>query len=551
MRKNECLSRERPIEESVDGADLPGSSCKLMSTAGGEELSPYASPCFQISGYWVDSPSTSSTGCLSLLSQKGKQWLHDWTGIYPSDPIPPSSTVMNRRTAFPNREFLPFPQRDATIDLLQLYFAEMHSLCPLFDEEVVTADVQQLFDSNEPDLPGETWTCTHAILALACTLKQSMHLAASLHFKSAMSSLSSIIISPPSFCSVQSLLAMALFLAGTLMPRPASNLISLAIRLLHNLGPKESHDGNSASCELYNRLLAISHGLEIDIALRFGTPPIYCAYGWDTPLPTEDIDRAYTQPDIDDEERMKYKIFRSIRELTVIKREIYAKLYSTAAKDLDETAVLIIVRDLDQTLQQWLARLPDEYRPRCSGMYTASKKRSGLYLMYLHFAYYNSLLVLYRRTIGRAPWIERDSGAQLPTARPAICPPNPSVFAPTKMCEQAARASIALVQHLPVDNIICSNTLIYFPVFALIILSAIIAKEPRRATAESDLELLGSIERHLRSQTAAQPYHGLQGLINYCSGFRTAADRAVANALANVPQLRAEFGEVPDDYYSM
>ncbi|KAE8395502.1 hypothetical protein BDV23DRAFT_95898 [Aspergillus alliaceus] len=526
MRKNECLLRERPMKESVDGADDPGSSSVFLSTANSEELSPYALPCFQIWDYLTDNPHAGTKRSLSLLSPEGKQWLHDRTGIYPSGSLSSSSAAMNRCTTFPNRGFLPFPPKSVTVELLQLYFAKMHSICPVFDEDVVTADVQQLFDPTDPDLPGEIWTSMHAILALACTLKPIMHHAAGLHFKSALSSLSSIIILPPSFRSVQALLAMALFLMGTLMPHPASNLLSLSIRLLHNLGP----NGESSSCELYNRLIAISHGLDIDIALRFGIPPNYCVYGWDIPLPMDDIDCASIRRDIDEERRIKYKIFRSIRELTMIKRLIYAKLYSTTAKDLNETAVMKIVSDLGQMLQQWLARLPYEYRPQSSGTYTALKKRTGFYLMYLHFVYYHSLLVLHRQTVGRAPWIKRDSENHIPRARLDISAPDPRVVAPTNICEQAARASIRLVQHLPVDNIICSNMFIYFPVFALIILSSIIVKEPRRATAASDLELLGSIERHLRTRTPAQPDHSVQGLIDYCSTFRTAADKAVSNA---------------------
>jgi hypothetical protein len=179
----------------------------------------------------------------------------------------------------------------------------------------------------------------------------------------------------------------------------------------------------------------------------------------------DDIDRASIQRDIDDKGRMKYKIFRSIRELTIIKREIYTKLYSTTAKDLNETAVRIIVSDLDQMLQQWLARLPYEYRPQSSGTYTALKKRTGFYLMYLHFVYYHSLLVLHRQMVGRAPWLKRDSGNYIPRARPEIFAPDLRVVAPTNICEQAARASIRLVQHLPVDNIICSKSVPSIPYF--------------------------------------------------------------------------------------
>ncbi|KAI9927869.1 hypothetical protein ASPWEDRAFT_173520 [Aspergillus wentii DTO 134E9] len=460
-----------------------------------------------------------------MISPEGIQWINQKVGheTFQEEPSTPpfhgsrgGYSVQTPADIYSDLGFVPLPSKEAAISLLNAYFRTINHYCPLFDERDFMSRIEQEYPVHPQSSP-EWWACVSVTLALAYTLDPRYYQHGWIYLRNSMLSLNGFYVGRPQLCSVQAVLGMALYFLGTFSLRPSIELNALAMCMAYSLDLSTDLSTQTASeIEQSRKVLAVCCSMDIDIALRSRTPPIQ-----------HSIDMTFYHRPID--QNGVFNIYDSVRHLTIIKNQIYQKLYSTLGSEKGDAEVIDTVGELDVKLQDWVDEIPHEYQPGHFNKYSDSRDEIGPILLYIHLSYYNCLLIIHRKAIARADW-----NMSLDPCRsqfPQVRSPNPRTLQSSTLCTQAARASMQLVREIPGDNIICAGTLMYFAVFALVIFSILIVKDPSVANPKRDIEMMKDVEKFFFAVSRSNAGPGIDQLIQYCISHRAAAEMAIKRAL--------------------
>jgi hypothetical protein len=352
------------------------------------------------------------------------------------------------------------PPKEETISMVDEYFRDFNSVCPLFSQPVFMALVERQYSSKPPDSVG-WWASLNAVLAITIGLHPLNNASPTLTEKSrdylnnCLSVLTELIIRSTDLFAVQALLGMALFMQGMPDPRPTAFLIVSAIRLLHTLGLHKKDLGlgenfDPLEAEQRRRVFWIAYRLDNDWGIRSGLPLIQDSEDMNIELPSkspEDELGSLTLPD----GHGKTNIFRIMAEFAIIEAKVSKQLCSLkASKQLDEE-LLAKISELDHELEDWKERIPVDFQPEY-GIKTSLYAPLSLHIIVLHFAYYNCLHTIHRTSIRHSYWTKRSRTA-VQEADPEPIPLNPRVFTSTTLCICAARSSIRLIRYIPIHNL--------------------------------------------------------------------------------------------------
>ncbi|KAL2807841.1 hypothetical protein BJX63DRAFT_57547 [Aspergillus granulosus] len=461
----------------------------------------------------------------SIFSPEGNDWLHRAVGSegFNSDLL--SSPVFASDASFGNsvggppsrlaHQFTPLPLKDVARSLLRTYFERCNPFCPTFEEH----EFMLWFELEYPIGPESSaaWACLNATLALACLLDRDSYSKAWLFWKNATLSWESFITHAPSLSSAQALLTMTLYLLGTFHSNPSSAMIPMAIRMLSGISP--ALDGKSQQFQFVH---IASQALDIDHALQAGVPPTQLGaveYSWDSAIP-----KANEDPNA------PFDCFPAFCRLLELKEEVYRQLYSVSAQRKNDYEAISAVGDLDFQLEQWKSDIPEKYRPGHPTSGDAIKQGISDTVLHLHLSYYNSVLVIHRRSLSYQTFSKRSCSAQ--TTAPSVQSANPRALASTHLCAEAARASLRLVKYIPKDNPLTRGVMLHYVVFALKLLVTLTVRDPYCPRARADILLMRNFEDELSVIPAAQEERATRNLIEYCTHFRHVAERAINDVLS-------------------
>ena len=114
-----------------------------------------------------------------------------------------------------------------------------------------------------------------------------------------------------------------------------------------------------------------------------------------------------------------------------------------------------------------------------------------IHLTLLHFAYYNSITTIHRRSIHHGYWTGRL--AQYAIEGRNVTPLNHRVFSSAALCVSAARMSIALLNYVPANDYTLMWLVLYYPTSALVTLFANILQNPQDPHARPDMRLMNIV----------------------------------------------------------
>jgi hypothetical protein len=148
---------------------------------------------------------------------------------------------------------------------------------------------------------------------------------------------------------------------------------------------------------------------------------------------------------------MPFDCYPAYCQLLELKEDVYRELYSLSAEDKADYEVIATVGKLDSRLEQLRYDIPEEYRPGHSRFQDTIKRAISDTLLHLHLSYYNSVLVIHRRSLSYGM---RPSDSSLPSATRAhtAWSSNSRALIPTQLCAEAARATLRLVKYIPKHN---------------------------------------------------------------------------------------------------
>ncbi|KAI9369378.1 hypothetical protein BJX61DRAFT_151346 [Aspergillus egyptiacus] len=472
----------------------------------------------------------------SLFSEEGQQWLNQTVGedVFNRDLLfSPSLFDLNPfgvdhlRPSVPlQRPFIPLPPKDTARCLLNKYFQSFNTFCPTFDENEFMLHFEEKYPIQLNDSSPEVWACLNAALALACPLDPNFYTQAWLYWKNAALSWSSFFTAVPSLVSAQALVAMAVYLVGTFHSNPSSAMLSMAVRMIRSLAA--THEAVSDQFRLVHMIV---RALDIDHALQVGTPP------------TEVSPDDYPEPFLNvapgpEDSTAPFDCYEAFCALIRLKEDVYRLLYSVSARDDDSQHVISTVSDLDARLEQWKDSIPPEYRPDHPLATETVSRENAVLIVHLHLSYYNCLLTIHRRAIPCTDWARNLD--PLLGANRAVCPSNPRALISTQLCASAARASLKLVKHIPLDNPLICGVMAHYVIFALKLFVILVVQDPWSSRAPTDLKLLSNMEGLLSSMSMTSGDQSILKLMEYCAQYRQMAEKAIEQALLLPKRRRHE-----------
>ncbi|OJJ05951.1 hypothetical protein ASPVEDRAFT_45379 [Aspergillus versicolor CBS 583.65] len=454
---------------------------------------------------------------LSIFSREGKEWLAAAAGTDVLDSHGLSAAAFGADTIFGSpsplaKQFVALPPKDIARSLLQTYFAVYNSFCPTFQEE----EFMLWFELEYPIGPESSaaWACLNATFALASLLDEQSQANSWLFWKNATLSWESFVTQAPSLCSAQALLTMTLYLLGTFHSNPSSTMISMAVRMLSGISSPQA-----SLSQQFQLVRMVTQSLDLDHALQVGVPPTELGAVQDIAI-----------PDYLPDPNLQFDCYPSFCRLLGLKEQVYRQLYSITAQDKDEYEAIAAVGQLDSQLEQWKSDIPEKYRPGHPKARDTIEHGPSPTILHLHLSYYYCVLVIHRRLT----FYRSNSKAFTPFATSHIAhrSPNPRALISTRLCADAARASLRMVKCIPKENPLVRGLMLYYVVFALKLLVTHTIQDPSSPRARADVLLMRNLEDVLSTIPVAQDERSTRNLIDYCTHHRDAAEQAINDALA-------------------
>lgn len=242
---------------------------------------------------------------------------------------------------------------------------------------------------------------------------------------------------------------------GTSNPQPSFFLISAAVRVALSIGIHRRGNAfglSESEVEQRRRIFWIIYLIDKDAALRSGRPPCINDDDCNVELPDEHpADGCGLLPF----KNGTFNLFRAMSRFSEIQSKVYMQLYSAKASKQTDGELLQAIGRLDKELEEWRMSVPAEIRPDDDVKDMTQNIKGGtlVHLLVLHFAYYNCLTTIHRMSIHHGYWSNRLSDYAI--AGLSVHPLNPRVFSSASLCVSAARATVALMEHLDPKDYSC------------------------------------------------------------------------------------------------
>ncbi|OCK74350.1 hypothetical protein K432DRAFT_469977 [Lepidopterella palustris CBS 459.81] len=428
--------------------------------------------------------------------------------------------------------FRQVPPKEETLSIVKAFFRDFNSVYPLFYQPAFMAFLERQYSKDPYDGVG-WWASLNVVLAITLGLQAVNDASPDIiekawdYFKNALAVLTELTIQSTDLFSVQAVLGMALFMQGTADPRPTAFLVASAIRLSHTLGlhrNESGYDMDPVEAEQRKRVFWIAYRIDKDMCIRLGLPLIQDDDDMDLELPSKDPEDKLGNISLPDGQG-KINIFRLMAEFSLIEARVHKELYSAKASKQSDEELLITIGELDRQLEEWKESIPIDFQPEYE--IKVADTSLSLHIIILHFAYYNCLNAIHRKSVHHSYWTSRSSNFISQGLDAALL--GPRVFASAALCSFAARASIRLIRYIPVRYLGFVWCVLYFPISATITLLANILNTPTDPCARSDLRLIGSFVNFL-SKLQQKGTGEVNRILGVCTEFERIAQDVVNRA---------------------
>ncbi|RAL07370.1 fungal specific transcription factor domain-containing protein [Aspergillus homomorphus CBS 101889] len=488
-------------------------------------------PCF----YIPRCMSGTGSGCFSVLTDEGLDWISQKVDSSQIDPLLGNLTSDPQLSSLlpPRKVFCSFPRAEPLSQLLHNYMEYFNITFPVY----TLSEIECLFAENYADprlcSPGQS-ASIHVILAVAYMLPSENsrpdHQRSAMFMKSALQTISEIVLAPPELWACKAILVMAVLFLAASAAHPCSSLISVAVQISNQLGLQrsEARPGLSMDDVHHQHLLFwLICAIDTEISYRFGVPPAQQQDVLGEAMSINSPSSAYSVPIRD--ESGTFNLFHSAIELIQIRTQVIRQLYlaSVANKPFDQ--LLAVAGNFDSKLQTWLRKIPHEYQPDSEAIPPFRQSPALSTLLFTHYNYHDCMIAIHSLVAMRGVESAHDlTGGNRLSIAPEYSK-NPRVLLSTSLASKAARASLTLLKYLPRDDIHLGIAY-YYPSVAMKTLASSIIRSPRHTSEIYNLKMLYQAESYL-SQTATDcTLEAIRRLAKVCTDCCAVAQRAMDSA---------------------
>jgi hypothetical protein len=184
----------------------------------------------------------------------------------------------------------------------------------------------------------------------------------------------------------------------------ARQIFMLGANLNHNRTAPVSERSLKRQKHLRN-LFWICYTLDKDVSLRTGQPPVIADEDCDLTMPEGYIDRAFNDPDKDDNQLLE-PVFPFDLRLSMIKSRTKSHLYSVSAMQKSDADLLKSIRELDDELEEWRLSIPPQWRPTMSFSQETSDPNMSMHSVMLRVNYYLCMSVIHQASSRCKAWMQ-------------------------------------------------------------------------------------------------------------------------------------------------
>ncbi|WAO86068.1 Zn(2)-C6 fungal-type domain-containing protein [Fusarium falciforme] len=262
---------------------------------------------------------------------------------------------------------LELPPQHEVVSAAQKYIAGFNSAIPLFNPDRLLYVIRRWYESSDRR-DYTTWAAINTMLALVHRQTPPEEATPSKntakYTNNAQSVLTNVVMEETTLLSVQVLVGMTLLFQGVQDLKPATMLIAMALRLVHQLGlhtrKGSEHLDSNLTLERY-RVFWIAYILDRDISMRTKQPPIQREMDIDLEWPSADPQDG-AGVFIAADGTSSFNFFLSRVQLAQIQGEIYDAMYSTGSRALSNQEKLERAAGLRYRLDDWFYRVPQQFR---------------------------------------------------------------------------------------------------------------------------------------------------------------------------------------------
>ncbi|KAJ3464941.1 hypothetical protein MRS44_005599 [Fusarium solani] len=263
---------------------------------------------------------------------------------------------------------LELPPQHEVMSAAQRYIAGFNSAIPLFNPDGLLRVISSWYASSD-QRDYTTWAAINMMLALVHRQTPPEEATPSKntakYTNNAQSVLTNVIMGETTLLSVQVLVGMTLLFQGVQDLKPATMLIAMALRLVHQLGlhTREGSEHLDSHLALERcRVFWIAYILDRDISMRTKQPPIQREMDIDLEWPSADPQDG-AGLFISADSTSSFNFFLSRIQLAQIQGEIYDAMYSTNSRSLSTQEKIEKTAGLRYRLDDWFSRVPQQFRP--------------------------------------------------------------------------------------------------------------------------------------------------------------------------------------------
>ncbi|KAI9044667.1 fungal specific transcription factor domain-containing protein [Aspergillus affinis] len=483
-----------------------------------------------------DIPEGPGADCLSLLSVMGLDWIVEKVSCLMPHSFGASSNscigASDRQLldlVAPRRAFCPLPKAGDLNILVHDYMEDFNTIFPVFTQDDVTTLFAKKCMNPLSHSPGQ-WASIQVIFAVAYMLPRSGRSdphRSSLHLKSALQVLNEMMLAPPDLWACKSILVMAFLFMADFAGRQCSFLISTAVHFSNylDLGKSEpqptltANEKNIDSC-FFGLLLPW-----IWTSYRFGVPPTRKEDAICEMLPLEPLSGYYRLPS--SHEPGVFCVFKSSMKLVQIRSQVYRQLYQPPTENRPLHEVLALVGEMDGKLQAWRKSIPPEYQPGPQATpLSRSSSSLSINLISLHYWFYDTMIAIHSLLALNEFKSAHDPIGGNPFSAAVALYQHPRVLSSASLTAKAARASLALLRHMPSDHLFL-GILSYYPSVAMRTLASSIVRSPRNLPEIHNMKLLLQAKSYLDPAALDSSFEAMKRLAKICSDCCAVAQRAM------------------------
>ncbi|KAI9041745.1 uncharacterized protein KD926_006469 [Aspergillus affinis] len=308
-----------------------------------------------------------------------------------------------------------------------------------------------------------------------------LHANSDSYLQAALSLVPQLIMEHTNTRALEALLIMALYIAPLGQPQTAQLLLSMAIRILYNLGGHTIQgplDSLSPSVRRHHEhlrhLFWMCYSIDTEMSLRKCQAPLINDADCNLELPAAYRSTPSPRPPFTDpQQSFPEVVFNSDLRMVMFKSKVYRQLYSRPSLEASVATRLRLIRELDHELHELKALLPHSHPETPSetssglsdtGLSDASARGHNIRSVMVNLEYYHCLTKIHGASLVGHDVTEESSA--------------PSSL---ELCYQAARSTLLYLSRMP--ELISEET---FWISAQFLLTAVLALHYRLITRRHD-----------------------------------------------------------------